>query len=59
MKLPKKGVKVTLGTKTFVMFVYFRYLGDGRFHLESVMISNPDVAAYRSEAWTFRNLRLN
>jgi 2-(3-amino-3-carboxypropyl)histidine synthase len=23
------------------------YLGDGRFHLESIMISNPDVPAYR------------
>lgn len=24
-----------------------RYLGDGRFHLESVMIANPNVPAYR------------
>lgn len=24
-----------------------RYLGDGRFHLESVMIANPSVPAYR------------
>lgn len=24
-----------------------RYLGDGRFHLESIMIANPDVPAYR------------
>lgn len=24
-----------------------RYLGDGRFHLESVMIANPGVPAYR------------
>lgn len=24
-----------------------RYLGDGRFHLESVMIANPTVPAYR------------
>lgn len=24
-----------------------RYLGDGRFHLESVMIANPGIAAYR------------
>lgn len=23
------------------------YLGDGRFHLESIMISNPNVPAYR------------
>ena len=24
-----------------------RYLGDGRFHLESVMIANPHIPAYR------------
>jgi len=24
-----------------------RYLGDGRFHLESIMIANPDVPAFR------------
>ena len=24
-----------------------RYLGDGRFHLESIMIANPDLPAYR------------
>jgi len=23
------------------------YLGDGRFHLESIMIANPELAAYR------------
>ena len=23
------------------------YLGDGRFHLESIMISNPDIPAYK------------
>lgn len=24
-----------------------RYLGDGRFHLESIMIANPEIPAYR------------
>jgi len=29
-------------------FIYvYRYLGDGRFHLESIMISNPHIPAYR------------
>lgn len=28
---------------------FSRYLGDGRFHLESIMIHNPLVNAYRSE----------
>lgn len=27
------------------------YLGDGRFHLESIMISNPDVPAYRYDPY--------
>lgn len=27
------------------------YLGDGRFHLESIMISNPDVTAYRYDPY--------
>jgi 2-(3-amino-3-carboxypropyl)histidine synthase len=27
------------------------YLGDGRFHLESVMIANPSVAAYRYDPY--------
>jgi len=28
------------------------YLGDGRFHLESIMIHNPDVAAYRYDPYS-------
>ncbi|XP_062872776.1 2-(3-amino-3-carboxypropyl)histidine synthase subunit 1 [Trichomycterus rosablanca] len=28
------------------------YLGDGRFHLESVMIANPDVPAYRYDPYS-------
>ncbi|KAL3856870.1 hypothetical protein ACJMK2_011581 [Sinanodonta woodiana] len=28
------------------------YLGDGRFHLESIMISNPDVPAYRYDPYS-------
>jgi len=27
------------------------YLGDGRFHLESIMISNPDIKAYRYDPY--------
>jgi len=27
------------------------YLGDGRFHLESIMISNPDIAAYQYDPY--------
>lgn len=30
------------------------YLGDGRFHLESVMIANPDVKAYRYDPYSKR-----
>lgn len=31
-----------------------RYLGDGRFHLESIMIHNPDLPAFRSvHSWSF------
>ncbi|XP_071790273.1 2-(3-amino-3-carboxypropyl)histidine synthase subunit 1-like [Asterias amurensis] len=28
------------------------YLGDGRFHLEAVMISNPDIPAYRYDPYS-------
>ena len=28
------------------------YVGDGRFHLESIMISNPDVPAYRYDPYS-------
>jgi 2-(3-amino-3-carboxypropyl)histidine synthase len=28
------------------------YLGDGRFHLESFMIANPDIAAYKYDPYT-------
>ena len=28
------------------------YIGDGRFHLESIMISNPSVAAYRYDPYS-------
>lgn len=32
-----------------------RYLGDGRFHLESIMIANPEIPAYRyrQTKWQF------
>ena len=29
------------------IFPIFSYLGDGRFHLESIMIANPQVPAYK------------
>ena len=28
------------------------YLGDGRFHLESAMIANPDLQAYRYDPYS-------
>jgi 2-(3-amino-3-carboxypropyl)histidine synthase len=33
------------------------YLGDGRFHLESAMIHNPDLAAYRYDPYSRRLTR--
>lgn len=30
-----------------MFIVIYRYVGDGRFHLESVMIQNPSVPAYQ------------
>lgn len=33
------------------------YLGDGRFHLESIMIHNPDVPAYRYDPYSRRLTR--
>ncbi|PRP85627.1 hypothetical protein PROFUN_06416 [Planoprotostelium fungivorum] len=39
--------------------ISLRYLGDGRFHLESIMISNPELSAYRydpySKSFTIEN----
>lgn len=29
-----------------------RYVGDGRFHLESIMIANPDVPAFRYDPYS-------
>ena len=29
-----------------------RYLGDGRFHLEAIMIQNPSIPAYRYDPYT-------
>lgn len=38
---------------------FCRYLGDGRFHLESIMIANPEIPAYRySETkWHYLTLK--
>jgi 2-(3-amino-3-carboxypropyl)histidine synthase len=32
--------------------IFFSYLGDGRFHLESIMIANPDVPAFRYDPYS-------
>lgn len=32
--------------------LYSRYLGDGRFHLESIMIANPDIPAFRYDPYS-------
>lgn len=29
-----------------------RYLGDGRFHLESIMIANPEIPAFRYDPYS-------
>lgn len=43
-----KPVLASTSTHTYHPFLlHYRYLGDGRFHLESVMIANPNVPAYR------------
>lgn len=31
---------------------FFSYLGDGRFHLESIMIHNPSVPAYKYDPYS-------
>jgi 2-(3-amino-3-carboxypropyl)histidine synthase len=31
--------------------VFFRYLGDGRFHLESIMIQNPKIPAFKYDPY--------
>lgn len=43
----KPGYPCATPYHTYILFPPCRYLGDGRFHLESVMIANPDVPAYR------------
>ena len=32
--------------------IHFRYLGDGRFHLESIMIANPSIPAFRYDPYS-------
>jgi len=36
----------------FPWCLLFRYLGDGRFHLESIMIANPDIPAFRYDPYS-------
>lgn len=33
-------------------YVYYRYLGDGRFHLEAAMIANPTIPAFRYDPYS-------
>lgn len=37
-----------------IIFIFFkhRYLGDGRFHLEAIMIANPSVPAFRYDPYS-------
>ena len=32
--------------------MWYRYLGDGRFHLEAIMIANPRVPAFRYDPYS-------
>ena len=42
------GKELTVHTMhIYVSPIIFSYLGDGRFHLEAVMIANPSIPAYR------------
>lgn len=43
----------------FIIYIYmsflmtsFSYLGDGRFHLEAIMIANPSVPAFRYDPYS-------
>ena len=38
--------------KIFIRASCFYYLGDGRFHLESAMIANPSLKAYRYDPYS-------
>ncbi len=43
---------------TGALFTSFRYLGDGRFHLESIMISNPHLSSYRYDVVIHYNIKI-
>lgn len=45
-KLPSKAVSTDEGWDAIV------YVGDGRFHLESAMIHNPDIPAYKYDPYS-------
>lgn len=52
---PKLGKSVdSKGREVIVDADMLLYLGDGRFHLESAMIQNPDVPAYRYDPYSRR-----
>ena len=37
---------------SYLTFLKHRYLGDGRFHLEAIMIANPSVPAFRYDPYS-------
>lgn len=37
---------------SLILTFRIRYLGDGRFHLESIMIANPTVPAFRYDPYS-------
>lgn len=51
LNLSRALLKRVLGINIFKSLV-IRYLGDGRFHLESIMIANPDVPAFRYDPYS-------
>lgn len=38
--------------ETYSPFLIISYLGDGRFHLESIMIANPSIPAFRYDPYS-------
>lgn len=41
-----------LNNVSLYLLTLFRYLGDGRFHLESIMIANPHIPAFRYDPYS-------
>src|ERR1700761_2031461 len=36
----------------FLFSLFHRYIGDGRFHLEAIMIANPSVPAFKYDPYS-------